>query len=168
MRTPIPLSLLEQVPEYVRASKEMEHYQGLLDTIGELAKQSAVLAIREWFEDHPDFNAPFNILVDTPDGVLVMHPVRSSHLSSDQMRELHKMCDMLYPHANYYAWPVVNHAIMLLNALSWDRRILDNMLRQVLDQHTKIGGVRLFALVDAEKLNARTARAEGQEVAARL
>ena len=168
MPSSLPKQLAKDVPAYVLSSDDMAGWAELNSALEEISRQSAILSIREWFENRPDWSAAFKMVLDNSQDIVMIYPVRDDKLSTEECVELQRLADMLYRHVNYHSWPVVNHALVLLNALSWDRRVLESSLASVLDKHTKLGGLPLFALVDAARLEGSTESTSTDKAHSRL
>ena len=152
----IPLRLVQDIPDYVLSSEEMSGWLSLNAAVEELTRQAAVLSIREWFQARPHWSKPFSISLNTSEGIVMINVVREVSLSIEQWMEIKGLAKLLDAHVNYHAWPVVNNMIVLLNAFFWDASIIDEVLIEVLDKHTKIGGAKLLAQVDAAILKGAT------------
>ena len=164
----LPKQLVKDIPAYVLASDDMAGCAELNSALEELTRQAAVLSIREWFESRPGWSSAFKMVLDNSQDIVMIYPVRDDKLSTEECVELQRLADMLYRQVNYHSWPVINHALVLLNALSWDRRVLESSLASVLDKHTKLGGAPLFALVDAARLQGSTESTAADKAHSRL
>lgn len=152
----IPLQVVQSIPDYVLSSEEMSGWLSLNAAVEELARQAAVLSIREWFQARPHWSKPFKISLSTSEGIIMINAVREVGLSIEQWVEIKGLAKVLDTHVNYHAWPVINHMIVMLNALSWDPKTIEGVMIEVLDKHTKIGGAKLLAQVDAARLEGAT------------
>jgi hypothetical protein len=164
----IPLRLIEDIPDHVVSSVQMSGWFQMNAGLEELSRQAAALAVREWFQEKQDWSASFRISLDTSEGVVIISPVRDDRLSSGQWVAIQQLVRVIEGHVNYHAWPLINHLIVMLNALSWNASMVDKILVDVLDKHTKMEGAKLLALVDASRLRDSTEVVDTVQVPSRL
>lgn len=160
-------SLVDNLPECLTHSSQMDGLDELRHKLEQLAIQGLVLSVREWYAEYPSVNEPFELQMDSTKKIF---PRRHEGMTQATYAATLDLCDRLMIHNPFNDADTPTHMIILMNALHWNRKQADNVLAAVATVRGQgaISGGELFALADEHTLHMQTSVSLGHGQKPRL